>query len=115
VWRLAVAGAEGLLHGAAAGITITGLLLWPIVIHGLPRGRLKADWMLAVVYGAVLATYIGAVMAGQLFFVLVAERDLTSWLRDEFLQLLFTGVLIALAFGLLDRWLPSAAKNDDAV
>jgi hypothetical protein len=110
---LALAGADRLLVGVAAGVTISGLLLWPVVIHGLPRGRLKSDWMLLVVYGAVLAAYVGSVLAGQVFFVLVAERDLVGWLRDQVLQLVFTGVLIAIAFGIFDRWLPSARKSDD--
>jgi hypothetical protein len=111
---LAVAGADRLVDGLAAGLTITALLLWPIVVHGLPRGRLKSDWMLLVVYGAVLAAYVGSVLAGQAFFVLVADRDLVLWVRDEALQLVFTGVLVAMAFGIFDRWLPSARKSDDA-
>jgi hypothetical protein len=70
--------------------------------------------MLLVIYGAVLAAYVGSVMAGQVFFDLVAKRDLIQWMRDQLLQFFFTAVLIATAFGIFDRWLPAARKSDDA-
>lgn len=110
---LATAGADEPLHGVAAGVAITILLLWPMAVHGLPRGRLRSDWLLAVVYGAVLAAYVGSVLLGQLFVTLVAEGDLSAWVRDEALRLIFSGVLIATAFGLFDRWLPTARSRDD--
>lgn len=112
---LAVAGVDEPVNGVAAGIVVTALLLWPMAIHGLPRGRLRSDWLLAVVYGAVLAAYVGSVLLGQLFFTLVAVRDLAAWLRDEALRLTFSVVLVATAFGLFDRWLPTArSRRDDA-
>ena len=109
---LAAAGADRLIDAVAAGGTVTALLLWPMVIHGIPRGKLKADWMLIPVYSAVLAAYVGTAIAGQVFFVLVADRDLASWIRNEVLQVLFIAVLIALAFGVLDAWLPRAERHD---
>jgi hypothetical protein len=109
---LAAIGADRPVDALAGGVTITVLLLWPMAIHGLPRGKLRADWMLVFVYGAVLAAYVGTTLAGQVFFVLVAQRDVVGWIRDEALRLIFTAVLVAIAFGVLDRWLRTAERHD---
>lgn len=107
---LAVAGIESPIHAVAAGVTVTVLLLWPMAIHGVPSGKLRSDWMLAVLYTAVAFVYTSAVLAGQAFFVLVAERDVVQWLRDELLTIVVAAVLAAMAFGVLDGWLPRARR-----
>lgn len=62
---------QSLLRGAVLGIGAAGLLLWPMVFHGLPRGVAKNDWLLAplyisVVIGFALGGFLGASIANFL-------------------------------------------------
>jgi hypothetical protein len=99
---LGVAGAEDSSESIAAGVAVSVLLLWPMLIHGVPRGKLRSDWLLVFVYAAVGAIYVSAAVAGQAFFILVAERDLVTWARDQALELIFVAVVVALAYGFLN-------------
>lgn len=51
VWTLIIPDIHW-LDGAFIGAVAAGLLLWPMVFHGLPHGVYKNDWLLAPVYGS---------------------------------------------------------------
>jgi hypothetical protein len=53
------------------------------------------------------------VLLGQAFFVLVAERDLASWIRDQALGVIFTAIVLAVVFGFFDRGLPDLSNRGD--
>ena len=88
-------------HAAMGGAILAGLMLWPIVFRGLPRGVLRSDWWLLPLYAGFVAAYAGAALLGQQFVLIVAKGDLLGYARDQALQFLVGAALVAIGTGLL--------------
>jgi hypothetical protein len=73
---------------AAVGILAAGLLLWPVLFHGLPFGISRRDWELPVLYVAFVGSYAALAASGALLQRLmryVADGDVKRWLGDQLL------------------------------
>jgi hypothetical protein len=91
-----VSGRDAALIGAISA----GLLLWPIVFHGLPLGVAKNDWQLIPLYVSVIGGFISSALFGQYAVDFIREQsggDLVGWARDEALKWAISFILV-LAF-----------------
>jgi hypothetical protein len=82
----------GVAEAALLGVAIAGLLLWPIVFHGLPYGILRRDWQLLPLYGGVVMSFISAAVVGCLgwgYIEAQADGEPWQWLRGHFADALF--------------------------
>jgi hypothetical protein len=112
----------GTWHAGVLGGAIAGLLLWPIVFHGLPYGVLRRDWQLAPLYLGVVLSFLSAAIVGELMWGYVdaqANGDPVRWLRDHALEGLFWAAMTLMgtaffrgALGSLRT--KSRARYDDA-
>lgn len=88
---------------AATGALTAGLLLWPLVFHGLPYGVSRRDAELPVLYISFVAAYAGLAVAGALLVQLltyVADGDLRRWFADQFLGSFSAWVVTLLVVGM---------------
>ncbi len=46
------------------GAVLVGLLLWPILFHGLPLAIFRSDWQLVPTYGGIVAFFLGSTLFG---------------------------------------------------
>lgn len=67
---------------AVAGVG-AGLLLWPVVFHGLPRGVSRRDWEVPAMYCLFVVAFVGAAAAG--FHVLEFMRFLGDGSASQFM------------------------------
>jgi hypothetical protein len=89
-----------------------GLLLWPIIFTGLPRG--VPGFQLALIYLAFAVAFGGAGWIGRYIAEFIRAGDgMSKFLQDNFVSLIVGGVLTAFAAGVFDR-ISSAASNTDA-
>lgn len=49
----------------AVAAMAAGLLLWPVLFHGLPRGVSRRDWEVPAIYTLFLTGFIGAAAGGH--------------------------------------------------
>jgi hypothetical protein len=86
----------GIDGAAVVGLVLAGLLLWPIVFHGLPFGILRRDWQLIPLYLSVIASFVAASVVGDLTVSYVRAQsagDALGWFRDHLLETVFWGGL----------------------
>lgn len=93
----------GAAESGLLGTAIVGLLLWPIVFHGLPYGVLRRDWQLVPVYAGAVLSFISTAVLGYFvwgYIVAQADGDPRRWIRDHLANALFwSGVgIIGTAF-----------------
>ena len=96
-------------------VIAAGLLLWPIVVHGLPLGVMARDWELLIIYGALIASFassawIGARTAG---WVHREYGDFGSFLRQEALGFGLGLLVAAFAGGIIDSISRKASSRED--
>lgn len=71
---------------ALVGAFVAGLLLWPIVFHGLPYGIAPSDWQLIPLYLGVVMSFTGAGATGWLAIEYIREQsggDVGKWITDK--------------------------------
>lgn len=74
---------------AIVGAIAAGLLLWPVLFHGLPHGVSRRDWEVPGLYVGFVGSYAGFAAIGHLVRNLleyVAEGDVRRWLTDQLLS-----------------------------
>jgi hypothetical protein len=77
---------------AVIGVVTAGLLLWPLLFHGLPLGVAKSDWQLIPLYLGVIVSFAAAPVVGVLAVEYVEEQsdgDVPGWLKDQVFEVLF--------------------------
>lgn len=70
------------------GLLTAGLLLWPMVFHGLSERVSRRDWELPVLYGSFSLAYGTLAVSGALVWQLVefaSDGDLRRWTADQLL------------------------------
>lgn len=82
---------------ALVGVVLAGLLLWPLLFHGLPIGVAPRDWQLVPLYIGVVASFTAAPVVGSLLVDYVQEQsggDVVGWLKDETFDIIFWPLLL---------------------
>ena len=88
--------------GTAGAIT-AGLLIWPIVFHGLPLSVSRRDWELPVLYLSFFFAFsLLAIGGSSLKGLLVAfsKGDIPRWLAEQALSLVMFWVLAIMCAGI---------------
>ena len=111
LWRQVYSESEVVLVAVIA----VGLLLWPIVVHGLPLGVMARDWELLVIYGALIASFaasawIGARTAG---WVHNEYGGFGSFLRQEALGFGLGIMVAAFGGGIIDSISRRASSREE--
>jgi hypothetical protein len=86
------AGDVALIAAVAAG-----LLLWPMVFHGLPLGVAKSDWQLIPLYVSVIGGFVASALVGQYAIDFIREQsggDVAGLARDEAVKWAISFVLV---------------------
>ena len=81
---------------ALLGAAVVGLLLWPIVFHGLPYGVLRRDWQLIPLYIGVVASFVSASVVGRLAVDYVnaqADGHPLDWVKENAAEAIFWAVV----------------------
>lgn len=91
---------------AAAGGLTCGLLLWPLVFGGLPKGVASSDWQLPVLYGSYAVLYVGMAVAGVYIWdwlQATVDGKFWSWVGDQVLPVLVVAIVLLFARTIFKR------------
>ncbi len=81
---------------AWCGALAAGLLLWPVLFHGLPIGVSRRDWEVPALYLSFVGAYASLAATGALLFELAeyaARGDLRRWAAEQFIGWLATAII----------------------
>lgn len=107
---------------AIVGAATAGLLLWPILYHGLPLGVARSDWMLVPLYTfGVLGGFVASALFGHYATNFAYEQsngDIVRWALDEAIKsliwLLIVSAFAAFYFGAMGTLRKRAQRRADA-
>ena len=91
---------------AAAGGLTCGLLLWPLIFGGLPKGVATSDWQLPVLYGSYGGLYVGMAVAGAYswdWLQATVDGEFWSWVGDQVLPILVVALFLLFARTIFKR------------
>lgn len=93
---IAALGVSG-LSLASVGFLGAGLLLWPIIFHGLPHGISRRSRMLWVLYLSLLISYAGLSLLGGYVVELMREAgsgDIGKYISEHFRDWAITAAVV---------------------
>jgi len=102
----------GLLDAVAVGMAAAGLLLWPLIFHGLPY-VLRGKWAI-LFYGSLLGAFasaaaLGAYMAG----FARADDGVLSFLQENAFGFIIGGLVTVYFTSLATRSSTAASRDND--
>ncbi len=94
------------------GVGGAGLLLWPVVFHGLPRGVRRSDWQIPALYGGLVITFGASAWVGGTIsqWGLQQPGGLTAVLKENVISLIIGVVLVGLGSTVTDVASTSASR-----
>lgn len=87
---------------AAAGAVTAGLLIWPVLFHGLPLGVSRRDWEIPVLYLSFSVSFALLAIGGSRLKVLLvafSNGDVAGWLARQALSATLFWVLAIMGAG----------------
>lgn len=97
---------------AGAGGITAGLLIWPILFHGMPVGVSRRDWEVPVLYASFLIAFPLLAMGGSSLKGLLmafSNGDAPHWLAEQALWSILRWIL-GIMFGALYGWMFTRVK-----
>lgn len=111
LWTRTYSPIDAALVAATAG----GLLLWPALVHGLPREVRASDRELVAIYAALFLSFSASAWLGANISRWIGDEygSFGSFLRQESLSLVFGTVFVAFGTGIIDRLSTRITARDD--